>query len=270
MDLLKYPLEKLFYFVAGVIPGFVALLIFELVAPGSFRWFFALGFLGYRTKLGLIILACFVVGNSMTAFLSGLLGGVGGAVGAVMAQRPYRPPHFYDVAPWRDSRWRTLVKNRLGAQAPNDTRLISQAVFDLRRKRVEYLPKEEQLAALAGLDLEKLKTEGDDGDWAQWYDHFHQIVLQPDSRDFISYVRTGLNFNLETAALYVLVSAAVVRNLRHWWCILPACMWVLILVAEFYWGWQRFTDKWLTLSEQIKYLAGEGRGTGVPESVPKD
>ncbi len=110
----------------------------------------------------------------------------------------------------------------------------------------------------------------DDGDWARWYDHYHQIVLQPGSHDFVSYVRTGLNFNLETAALYVLVGAALVPSVRHWWCILPACVWLLILVAEVFSAWTRFTDKWSTLSEQIKYLAGEGRGTGVPESVPKD
>jgi hypothetical protein len=29
MDFSKYPLEKLLYFVAGVVPGFVALLIYQ-------------------------------------------------------------------------------------------------------------------------------------------------------------------------------------------------------------------------------------------------
>jgi hypothetical protein len=61
MDLSKYPLEKLLYFVAGVIPGFVALLMFQVAHPGSFNWFFSLGFLGYRTKVVLAVLAMFVV-----------------------------------------------------------------------------------------------------------------------------------------------------------------------------------------------------------------
>src|SRR5258707_589380 len=66
MNLSKYPLEKVFFFLAGIIPGFVALLIFQLAAPGTFGWFFTLGFLGYKTKLGLILLSAFIIGNSLT------------------------------------------------------------------------------------------------------------------------------------------------------------------------------------------------------------
>src|ERR1700722_18902833 len=43
-DLTKYPIEKLLFFVAGIIPGMAALLIFDSAAPGSFAWFFALSF----------------------------------------------------------------------------------------------------------------------------------------------------------------------------------------------------------------------------------
>src|ERR1019366_7110704 len=112
MDFSKYPLEKLFYFLAGVIPGFVALFIFQLAVPGSFGWFFNLGFLGYRTKLSLILLAAFVVGNTLTTFLSGFLRFIGGAYfGGIVALRPYRPPRSYVVAPWRDPKWRTVLKN---------------------------------------------------------------------------------------------------------------------------------------------------------------
>jgi hypothetical protein len=269
MDLSKYPLEKLLYFVAGVIPGFVALLTFQLAAPGSFGWFFTLGFLGYRTKLSLIVLACFVVGYSMTTILKGLLGAIGGIPGTVIALRSYKPSYSYHVAPWRDSIWRRLVKNRLGATAPDDTQLISQQILDLRRKMLEHLPEEQRAAVLIDLNREKLKAEVDDGEWSRWYDHYHQIVLQPELRDFVSHVQTGLNLNLETAALFVLVSATVVPGLRHWWCILPACMWVLMLVAEVFSAWRRFTDRWLTLSDQIKYLAGEGEDRGGPRRVPE-
>ncbi len=95
MDLSKYPLEKLLYFVAGVIPGFVALLIFHVAAPGSFGWFFSLGFLGYRTKVALVVLTAFVVGNSMTRFLSGFLGAIGGAIGGAVG---YKPPQSLEIA----------------------------------------------------------------------------------------------------------------------------------------------------------------------------
>jgi hypothetical protein len=74
MDWSKYPLEKLFSFVAAVIPGFVALLVF----PGSLQWLFALGFLGYRTRVTVVVLLAFVVGFTMTTILSAFLGAIGG------------------------------------------------------------------------------------------------------------------------------------------------------------------------------------------------
>src|SRR5438128_12681635 len=101
MDLSKYPLDKLASFIAAIIPGFAALLIFNLAAPGSFMWFFGLGSLGYNTKLTLILIAAFVIGISLTTLLNGLLGGAGGVLGGMT----YKHPSQYDVAPWRDPQW---------------------------------------------------------------------------------------------------------------------------------------------------------------------
>lgn len=258
MDFSKYPLEKFFYFLAGVIPGFVALLILQLATPGRFGWFFGLGFLGYRTKLSLIVLAAFVVGNSLTTFLSAFLGAIGGAWGSVLGMRPYRPSASYDAAPWRDPRWRSVLRNRIGTQAPNNTPFIWQALYDLRCRQVNLIPAEEQPAALAALNQEKIQSDMNDSEWELWYDHYHRIVLQPNNPDPVLYVRRGLNFNLETTALYVLISAAVVPSLREWWCILPTCLWVALLVAEEYSSVKRFMDKWSTLSDQIRYLSAGG------------
>lgn len=148
MDLPKFPLEKIFYFAAGIIPGFVALLIFQLAVPGSFGWLFTLGFLGYRTKLSLILLTAFIIGNSMTTFLNALLGAAGGAYGSWSARRQtYQPPHSYDIAPWRDQRWRVLLRKHLGAQAPNDTLLLREELFNLRRESINFLPEAERPSA---------------------------------------------------------------------------------------------------------------------------
>jgi len=255
MDLSKYPLEKLVQFAAGVLPGIVALLIFEQATPGSFGWFFSLGFLGYKTKLSLIVLAAFVIGNTMGVFLNER---VGWTIGYLIGNRLYTPSHSYDIAPWRDPTWRGLLKNRLGAQAPNDSRLMSQEIFDVRQKTLDHLPEVQRLSALADLATERMNAVIDDANWERLYDHYHQIVLQPDDRDFVWHVRNGLNFNLQVVSLYVLISALVVPGVRRWWCILPACMWVLDLIAELFWGVRRFLDKWSTLSEQIRYLSGGG------------
>jgi hypothetical protein len=245
MDWTKYPLEKLFSFVAAVIPGSVLLLIF-----GQLHWFFALGFLGYRTKLSLAILAAFVFGFTATTFLSAILGAIGGAIGAAS----YKPPHSYDTAPWRDPEWRQLVKQRLGPRCPNDSRPMSSLTVDLRTKLAAHLPQDQQADALIALHGERLAAESDDLSWSMLYGDYHNIVLEP-TKDVVWHVHTGLTFNLETAALIVLLSAAAVPVVRHWWCILPSCIWVLLLVVETTVTMKKALDKWSTLSDQIKYLS---------------
>jgi hypothetical protein len=255
MEWAKYPLEKLVYFVAGIIPGFVTLAIWQLAAPSCYDWFFARGFLGYRTKLSLIILTSFVVGYGLATFLRASLGAIGGAYGTVAAQRPYEPPYLQKVAPWRDPRWRIALAKHLGEKRPNDSGPISTDIFQARQKMVEYLPQDQQASALCALNSERLNAEMDDLQWEQWYDHYHQIVLRPDDRDVFLYVRWSLNLNLETAALCVLLGALVVSRLRHWWYILPAFMWVLMLLAEEYSAWKQYPNRWSPLSAQIKYLS---------------
>jgi hypothetical protein len=261
MDLSKYPLEKLFHFVASILPGSVALLIYQQAVPGAFGWFFALGFLGYRTKLSLILLAAFVIGYSLIVFLSSILGAIGGAYGAIISMRPYQPPHSYRIAPWRDPRWRLALKGRLGPRAPNDTNLMSEELLNMRRDHIARQPEEQRSMALADLELERTATEVDDGNWAQWYRQYHQIVFNLARQDFYWYVKYGLEFNLETSAICILIGAIVVPNVRHWWCILPSCMWALLLVGQQHSELKQFTDPWSTLSGQITHLLGSGDGT---------
>lgn len=256
MDFSKYPLEKLIFYLAAIVPGFMALLIFQLAAPGSFGWFFAMGFLGYRSKLAIILLVSFVVGYTLTSCLSSVLLFLGGAIGGAMAtSRPYKPPETYAAAPWRDPRWRTVLKLHLGKDAPNDTMLISADLFALREQMLNALPQRERDAALLELRGEKINAEIDDGKWAQWYDHFHQLAIQSSERDWHYNVARGLSFNFEATGLYVLISAYWVPSLRHWWLMVPAAVWVFILISQQYGDVKRYTEKWSTLYAQITYLS---------------
>ena len=166
MELTKYPVERLFSFIAGIIPGFVALLIYQLAVPGSFGWFFTLGFLGYRTKLALILLTAFVIGNSMATFVRATMGAVGGVIGTRKAQKtPFEPAHQYRVAPWRDARWRGVIRAKLGSRTPNDTRPLFDELLTLKRQAIDLLPPEQRQQAHANINLEKLNAEIDDGLW---------------------------------------------------------------------------------------------------------
>ena len=124
---------------------------------------------------------------------------------------------------------------------------------------VSLEPEPQRPAALHALNSEKLLAEIDDGKWEQWYSHYHRIVLSEPDRDFQWYVAHGLAYNLETAAVYVLLSALFVANVRRWWCLVPASLWILILIAQEYNVARKYFDPWSTLSEQIDYLDRRNR-----------
>jgi len=254
MDLSKYPLEKLLHVVGGVIPGFVALLIYRTAVPGSFSWFSALGSLGYRTKLGIVLLVALLIGSTINAFVSSFLGGIGGAVGGVTN----KPHYAVKVAPWRDPTWRVALSKVL-SDPPKDTQLWADWVYEMKRKAVESIPAAERGLALTKLESERLQNQREDWEWARWYEHYHMAVLQPSENDVLFHVQRGLHFNLETASLYALVSLFFVPAMRHWWCTLPACFWVFLLVVFEINGARSVMDKWSTLDRQITHLSGLAR-----------
>jgi hypothetical protein len=262
VDLLKYPIEKLFHFIASIVPGFVALLIFEFSSPGSFDWFLDNDSLGYTTKVTLILVVAFVVGYSLSTFLNGLIGAIYGAIGARFPAK-YQAPSTIEVAPWRDRRWRTVLKKHLGSQAPNDTILMSKDSFESRRKMFEVVVEPLRSMKISELELEKLSVEIDDGKWAEWYDHYHQQIATEVRNDLVALMRNDLNFNLEVTGVYLLVSAAIVPGLKHWWYFAFAIGWILIGIAQSLAGWQRYRNKWMTLTDQIRYLSD----TAPPDSA---
>lgn len=258
MDISKYPIEKFFFFVAGIIPGFAALLIYRLASPASFGWFFAQEALGYKIKLSVVLLVAFIIGNSLTTFLNGVLGSIGGILGARIAKKPVELSHTVRVAPWRDIIWRAYLKERLKDKSPNDSNLLFDELFSLKCEGLKLLPEPDRQLALGKLKSEQLETQMDDNKWSQWYDHYHRKLLtDTDSWDVQRHVHRGLIFNLQTTAVYTLLSVPFVPAVWHWWSIVPSCLWALILVAETYTAANKFVDPWTTLTQQIEYFARE-------------
>lgn len=255
MDVSKYPLEKLVFYAAGIIPGLVALVIFEQHSPGSLSWFFKISLLGYRTKLAVVLLVAFLAGNAITYLVAIVVGVILAVIGVVLDRRAVKPPASEAIAPWRDPRWRAVLKKHLGSTAPPDTPFIPEAVFKIRLVSIDLTPEPERGVARAKIQQEKLNADAADLAWSQWYDYYHQIVLWPDPRDFDLYFRWGLNLNLEAAAVYALVCSVFLPEIRHWWWIAPAWIWVAIGLLEFTNIVMRATNKWSTVSDQIKYLS---------------
>jgi len=259
MDWSKYPIEKVLHYVAGVIPGIVALILLELVAPGTLRGILNSGFLGYRTTIALILLLAFVIGNTLSTGLGMLLivpmATLGAITYGIRSRSSYQDRHAYDPAPWRDPNWRALAKMHLGDRAPNDTLLEPRKSFDFKRKMQEILPEKLRTVSLAEMDAQRNSLEQDDGNWAYWYQHFHDLIIQEEDRSFDTYIRKGLVFNLETAAVFLVVCAFGVPTIRHWWVIIPASAWIIYLILEMAGEYAKRLDRWSTFAAQIKYLS---------------
>ncbi len=131
---------------------------------------------------------------------------------------------------------------------------MSPELYELRKKTANLMPPTERDAELRAIEREKLTSEIEDGRWSEWYEQYHRVVLRQEP-ELLMRVRRDINRHLEVSGLYLLVSAVWVPGVRHWWCLLPASVWLLLLVADEFWGWKRSTDRWLTLNDQISFLS---------------
>ena len=257
-DAFKYPVEKLVYFVAGVIPGGVALIIFERADKGAFQWFFGLGSLGYMTKLWLILLTAFLIGHTITTLLSALVNDLGFVlaeqIGSWMAESA-KSSFEFEVGPWRSTEWRNAVRQRRGAAAPSDIPLMTIQMMEAKSQIANLLPPDQKSAEQMRILQERTDSILNDMEWHGIYSHYHQQLMEPDDKDVVLHIRGGLEFNFVAAALYVLASALVVRDVRHWWCIAPSLAWVLATLLSIVAKVRRSWNKWSTLQDQITYLS---------------
>jgi hypothetical protein len=253
MDIAKYPLEKLWQFVAGVIPGATALIIFERSSVGRFHWFLASDAIGYRTKVAVVVGVCFVLGNSLTEVANRLLAAIGGAIGGVIGSRTYKPSFEYETGPWRDPKWRAAVKRQLGDAAPPDVPLVPEITADWV-KSADELMASMQNRPPTDFAQQRIVAVNADMEWKNWYEHYHQLVLEPDDRDFVLHVRNGFNMNMEIASMYLLASMLFVPAARQWWCVVISLGWLAISGLEVAAGFMRYINKFSTLDRQILYL----------------
>jgi hypothetical protein len=256
MDLSKYPLDKLLYFVAGIIPGSAAIWIYTVARPGTVQWFFNSGFVGYRTHMIVLVFAAFVIGHTITSCINSILGAVGFVIGYFIGSRSSVKFGFaFLVAPWRDTRWRAAAAKYLGIAAPPDTQLISPQLAEIRTSSFSYLPDAEKATADFNLVTEQIRSIDEDRQWQQWYMQFHRTVLAPNDSDVVVHVRNGLHSNAQAAAIYTVIAFYFVPLAIHWWSVLLALAWIFLLLIEVTDGFIRHGDIWSTLSAQIEYLS---------------
>jgi hypothetical protein len=236
-----------------VIPGATALVIYECSSIGRFHWFLASDVIGYRTKVAVVVAACFVLGNTMTEVANRLFSALGGAIGGVIGSRTYKPSYEYETGPWRDPKWRAAIKRQMGENAPLDVPLVPEVAGEWM-KSADALMASIEKRPPTDFVQQRITSVNADMEWKKWYDHYHQLVLEPDDTDFVLHVRNGFNMNMEYASMYLLLSMLFVPATRQWWCVVIALGWIAVSVLEFGAGLTRYFNKYSTLDRQILYL----------------
>jgi len=257
----KLPVERTVYFVASLIPGGAALATYQSVSGTAIQWFFGIQFLGYRTKLGLLIFSAFVIGHTMTNFVRILIDDLLPILAEQVAKVPWpsKSSFEYEIGPWRSVEWRNAVRNRLGTSAPDDLRFMTLQMMDQELALVESLPIDQQGAERMRILQERTASILNDMEWSTLYSHYHHMVgqLNESARhdEVTTFIRDGFTYNFIAASMYVLISALVVPAVRQWWCILPAAAWVFGFVLFFVAAIRRvLANKWSTLHDQVSYL----------------
>jgi hypothetical protein len=254
MNFDKYPLDKAFQFIAGIVPGSAVIWMVYLRYPTWIVYIIYSPFLGYKTKLSIMLVLAFLIGNSITKLLARLAGAFGGAIGAISIGQSTQST--YDTAPWRDLRWRAAAKTYLGNIAPKDTFPMSESSFNLRLQLVQQT-QGDQTDRTDQLIRERLEYSFDDSEWASWYRQFHFELLQTSQDDFVRYISGGLSTNMSATAISLLFGTIFVP------CIRTAPLYLIcsiFIVASTFTGIIELfqaIDYWSSLSKQIRFLSGK-------------
>jgi hypothetical protein len=258
MDFGKIPVDKVAFFIAGIIPGGAATYIYWLANPQVFQGYLATDAFGYRTKLGIAVAISFVVGNTITLFIFALGGAIRGGIAGAMSALPSRkPPEMPQSVPWREPRWRKLAKKYLEESAPPDTLPLSAKEFKSRSDELSLLPQAERDAKQSELDSLCATLAMDDSEWNRWYAQFADQLTAEKSSEFTTIFAWGLRANLQTTGIYLFVSMFFVPSLRYWYVSIFSVGWILLLFAETYKNYVDYSNPWTTWFEQMEFLAGK-------------
>jgi len=264
IDFGKFPFEKAVHLLAKVLPGFALLFVYDAKNSGAITNILSLPYLGYATRLWLLIAVCFILGYTLSSVLSTVVGGVGGAIGALWASiARSKHPYEYQVAPWRDPNWRAAYCSRFGSAAPKDlTLIVPRDAAELLRLSQPLPPNladqqklAEQLTVQINAGLKAaIEAIQNDTDWRMRYEDIKLKVLFQQPLEPIEEVIGRLDSDFSVASAVLIVGAALSANLRIWWLMLLATGWLIVGVLRFSAKAYQILAPWSTLSAQIEML----------------
>jgi len=252
----KVSFKKAFPFLASVLPGAALFYLFEIEHPGTLQWLLSISFLGYGSRLSLLLLLFFLIGYSFNRFLAAFLLPVGWVFGRV-TRLPVWDRHPYGLAnaPWRDQKWRAAYVRRFALDAPQDLALTpdgldEEMILAISKLQPGEQPTPEQAAYPMKILLEAVNRIGNDQEWKSRYLRLHVAEITKRERGFVEEIGAGLDSNLTIASLIIVVASWFVPELRFWWLLLPAYLWFAESLVVTTQKTLRFFDPTSTLQAQ--------------------
>lgn len=264
LDFGKLPVEKAVHLLTKVLPGFALLFLYNSKVPGTVSHALSLPFLGYATRIWLLVAICFTLGYSLSTVLKTVISAAAGALGALWASwARRRHPYNYQIAPWRDSNWRSAYKSRFGPDAPKDITLVlplnAAQLLEMSQPLPPNLGNQQHLAEQITMQINSdLKAAIDaitnDIEWRMCYERIKLKVVFDQPLEAIEEVMGGLDSDFSLASALVLLGTAISPQFRAWWLLAPAIGWLIVSVLRFCAKAYQFAQPWNTLTAQIDLL----------------
>jgi hypothetical protein len=257
MDWLK-TLERFFGVVAVVIPGAAVLTLFGIHHPDWAAYVRDINYIGYRTKISLVVGAAFIAGWTVTTVFMALVGGLYGVfqqriVKWLYAEDPQTPP-------WRNKNWRALVTQYLGSAAPEDLDLIGDDLLAIQVEVANCLPDPtERFRELYRVKSEKGKADIVENYWKSWWSTLHHDAVE--DKDPVTQVSLTIEGNLQATSLLLLCAIPTTPVLNRWWVISFCLFWLFMRLVRMYSLLIRTKNPWSTFTKQMDYLRSQLPGT---------
>lgn len=266
-------IDKFYKYIFSVIPGSVVLAVGVLNHPKLWDSYWNMGYLGYQTKLVMLILVTMILGSTVDSLAGAVMGGITGGVGSYRAEKARQEAAAAAagqassqaaavVAYWRDPSWRNLVTAYMGKAAPENLHaFVDQNELDQAMDLAGKLPQPEQAQEMGKIARRANAAilQQNDETWMAYWNHLHAVTTpKVDSR-------TQEAFQLVAAfggaSWVVVLSALWTPQVRHWWILLPCIYFVFVSTFGQFMFQARVTDPAQLFEQQWQYMrAHVGKG----------
>jgi hypothetical protein len=251
MDLIKVTIDKFFGFLAAVIPGITVLIVFSINHPSFATTIRDINYLGYGTKLSLILAAAVIAGWTVTTFYLMIISAWETIVGGAFKKWTEAGWKIKDP-PWRNKNWRSLVITYLGTAAPEDLDFISDEDYKAQFDKIQRESADSMNDAIAALSLAKAKSDHTEEYWRTWWDTLHKDVFR--KLDPVMQISSTIELNLQAASLVLLFAMPGTPVLQKWWLIGFCLFWLWLRASRIFARLFLYRNPWSTFPKQMDYL----------------